>query len=84
MHHRRPLYCLLHSHLRLHAVSFGRRPGLPLMLFLHGFPECWYSWGQQLAAFAGKYEVVALDMRGYNTSSKPKVCACVGWVGWAG
>jgi hypothetical protein len=30
--------------LRLHCVSPGRRNrGKPLMLFLHGFPELWYS-----------------------------------------
>lgn len=30
--------------LRLHCVSPRRRnPGKPLMLFLHGFPELWYS-----------------------------------------
>jgi pimeloyl-ACP methyl ester carboxylesterase len=42
------------------------------MLFLHGFPECWYSWRDQLVHFRTQYEVVAVDMRGYNTSSKPK------------
>lgn len=28
----------------------------------------------QMAAFAKDYDVVALDMRGYNTSDKPQVC----------
>ncbi len=58
--------------LRLHAASFGRQSDKPLMLFLHGFPECWYSWRDQLVHFRTQYEVVAVDMRGYNTSSKPK------------
>jgi pimeloyl-ACP methyl ester carboxylesterase len=41
---------------RLHCVSPGRRPGKPLMLFLHGFPELWYSWRYQMAAFAEDYD----------------------------
>lgn len=60
---------------RLHAVSPGRRPDKQLMLFLHGFPECWYSWRHQMVAFQNDYDVVAIDMRGYNTSDKPKVPA---------
>lgn len=65
---------ILHPYRRLHSVSPGRQPGKPLMLFLHGFPECWYSWRHQMTAFAQDYDVVAIDMRGYNTSDKPKVC----------
>ena len=34
-------------------------PRKPLMLMLHGFPECWYSWRDQLAAFRDEYEVGA-------------------------
>eukprot|EP00899_Mesostigma_viride_P029321 jgi/Mesvir1/9574/Mv16830-RA.1 len=55
---------------RLHYAHNGK-PELPLMLFLHGFPEFWYSWRHQMDAFDRDYHVVALDMRGYNTSSKP-------------
>lgn len=51
------------------------------MLFLHGFPECWYSWRHQMAAFGQDYDVVAIDMRGYNTSDKPQVSQHVtGWL----
>lgn len=58
---------------RLHTVSPGRRPDKPLMLFVHGFPETWYSWRHQMAAFNdGSYDVVAIDMRGYNKSDKPR------------
>lgn len=42
------------------------------MLFLHGFPEFWYSWRHQINEFAKDYKVVAIDMRGYNDSDKPK------------
>lgn len=41
------------------------------MLFLHGFPEFWYSWRHQLAEFGRDHLAVAIDMRGYNHSDKP-------------
>lgn len=42
------------------------------MLFVHGFPEFWYSWRHQMKEFSKDYWCVALDMRGYNASDKPK------------
>ncbi|KAI8771553.1 epoxide hydrolase 1 [Biomphalaria glabrata] len=44
----------------------------PLMLFVHGFPEFWYSWRHQIREFQKDFRVVAIDMRGYGESSKPK------------
>jgi pimeloyl-ACP methyl ester carboxylesterase len=43
----------------------------PLILFLHGFPQCWYQYRDQLAEFSRDHLAVALDLRGYNLSSKP-------------
>lgn len=55
----------------LHVVTAGK-PEDPMMLFLHGFPESWYSWRHQIPYFASKgYFCVAPDMRGYNLSEKP-------------
>jgi pimeloyl-ACP methyl ester carboxylesterase len=54
---------------RLHYVTQGSGD---LMLMLHGFPEFWYSWRHQIPVLAQNYKVVALDMRGYNDSDKPK------------
>ncbi|MEI2582750.1 alpha/beta fold hydrolase [Scytonema sp. PRP1] len=54
---------------KLHYVTQGEGP---LMLMLHGFPEFWYSWRHQIPEFAKNYKVVALDLRGYNDSDKPK------------
>ena len=42
------------------------------LLFLHGFPEFWYSWRKQIDYFSTKYHVVVPDLRGYNQSLKPK------------
>ncbi|HEX5706573.1 MAG TPA: alpha/beta fold hydrolase [Pyrinomonadaceae bacterium] len=55
---------------RLHYVEHGA--GERLVVLLHGFPECWYSWRHQLKALGARYRVVAPDLRGYNLSDKPK------------
>jgi pimeloyl-ACP methyl ester carboxylesterase len=52
----------------LHYVAAGTGK---LILFLHGFPEFWYAWKQQLAEFGGDFQAVAPDLRGYNQSSRP-------------
>src|SRR5689334_1873793 len=54
---------------RLHYVEAGAGP---LIVLLHGFPEFWYGWRQQIQPLAAAgFRVVAPDMRGYNLSSKP-------------
>ncbi|GAB1604936.1 epoxide hydrolase 4-like [Argonauta hians] len=57
------------KNVKVHYVSKGDE-GKPLMLFLHGFPECWYSWRFQITEFSKTYRVVAFDQRGYSLSSK--------------
>jgi epoxide hydrolase 4 len=57
---------------RLHYVAAGAGP---LVLFLHGFPEFWYAWKNQLTAFGNDHHAVALDMRGFNLSDKPSEVA---------
>ena len=55
--------------IRMHYAEAGA--GDPV-LFLHGFPEMWYSWRHQLEAFAPGYRVIAPDLRGYNeTDARP-------------
>ena len=57
------------AEVRLHYVEVGEGP---LVVLLHGFPEFWYSWRNQLEPLAAAgFRVVAPDMRGYNLSSKP-------------
>lgn len=53
---------------RLHCVTAGKGP---LILFLHGFPEFWYAWKNQLGEFGKDHLAVAPDLRGYNLSDKP-------------
>ncbi|MDQ4123634.1 MAG: alpha/beta hydrolase [Acidobacteriota bacterium] len=54
---------------RLHYVTAGE--GEKLVVLLHGFPEFWYSWRNQIPALSESYTVVAPDFRGYNLSDKP-------------
>lgn len=54
---------------RIHYVTMGQGP---LLLLIHGFPEFWYSWRNQIPALAQQFQVVAVDQRGYNLSDKPQ------------
>ncbi|HMF32725.1 MAG TPA: alpha/beta hydrolase [Candidatus Lokiarchaeia archaeon] len=65
--------------IRIHAVTCGETNSggdqTPFLL-LHGFPEFWYSWRYIMPLLAAPLEgpmhkVVAVDLRGYNLSSKP-------------
>jgi len=54
---------------KIHYASLGQGP---LVVMIHGFPDFWYSWRHQMEALSESYQVVALDLRGYNLSDKPK------------
>lgn len=55
--------------LRMHVAEAGTGP---LVLLLHGFPECWYSWRHQLSALAeAGYHAAAPDQRGYARTGGP-------------
>ncbi|KHN46373.1 Epoxide hydrolase 2, partial [Glycine soja] len=53
--------------LKLHVVEIGS--GQKALVFLHGFPEIWYTWRHKMivAANAG-YRTIAFDFRGYGLS----------------
>ncbi len=54
---------------KIHYASLGNGP---LVVMIHGFPDFWYSWRRQMEGLADRFQVVAIDQRGYNLSDKPK------------
>ncbi len=54
---------------KIHYASLGTGP---LIVMIHGFPDFWYTWRDQMSALADKFQCVAIDQRGYNLSDKPK------------
>jgi len=54
---------------KIHYVKAGQGP---MILFIHGFPDFWYTWHKQMEGLMDSYTVVALDTRGYNLSDKPE------------
>ena len=54
---------------KIHYATLGSGP---LMVMIHGFPDFWYSWRDQMQALSDTYQCVAIDQRGYNLSDKPK------------
>ena len=63
-------YILLDNGIKIHYVEKGD-PACTMMLFLHGFPEFWFSWRHQIEHFSKKYWCIAPDNRGYGDSDKP-------------
>jgi epoxide hydrolase 4 len=58
--------------IRLHVVEAGDGAG-PVVLLLHGFPDCWLSWMAQIEPLVAQgFRVVAPDLRGYNESERPR------------
>ncbi|XP_047308502.1 AB hydrolase superfamily protein YfhM-like [Impatiens glandulifera] len=52
---------------KIHLAEIGA--GETVVLFLHGFPEIWYSWRHQMIAAAkAGYRAIAPDFRGYGLS----------------
>ena len=52
----------------IHYVTKGSGPTL---VFLHGFPDFWFTWKQQMDELASDYKVVGVDLRAYNYSDGP-------------
>jgi pimeloyl-ACP methyl ester carboxylesterase len=53
----------------LHVAEVGTGP---MVLLIHGFPQFWWAWHQQLLDLADAgYRAVAVDLRGYGASDKP-------------
>lgn len=57
--------------IELSVYIAGPEQGRPIWL-LHGFPECWHSWREQIPALAAAgFRVFVPQMRGYGQSSSP-------------
>ncbi|XP_042475880.1 epoxide hydrolase A-like isoform X2 [Macadamia integrifolia] len=55
--------------IEMHIAEKGKGP---VVLFLHGFPELWYSWRHQITALASHgYWAVAPDLRGFGDTDAP-------------
>ena len=53
----------------MHVAELGSGP---LVLFLHGFPQFWWTWRKQLVDVADAgFRAVAVDLRGFGGSDKP-------------
>ncbi len=57
---------------QFHIAHMGEhRDDLPLVLLIHGFPEYWWAWRNQIQTIADAgYEVAAIDQRGIAGSDK--------------
>lgn len=56
--------------INMHVAEKGQGP---IILFIHGFPELWYSWRHQIDALSSNgYRAVAPDLRGYGDTDAPE------------
>ncbi|KAG6590450.1 hypothetical protein SDJN03_15873, partial [Cucurbita argyrosperma subsp. sororia] len=55
--------------INMHVAEKGEGP---IVLFIHGFPELWYTWRHQILGLSSLgYRAVAPDLRGYGDSDSP-------------
>lgn len=54
---------------KIHYVTKGEGP---LLVMIHGFPDFWYTWRKQMPELSKRFQVVAIDQRGYNKSDQPE------------
>ena len=70
-----PLEGVSHRWVRARGVEFHvaeAGAGDDVVLCLHGWPQHWYEWRFLMPALAGRYRVLALDLRGYGWSGAPR------------
>lgn len=54
---------------KIHYATLGEGP---LVILIHGHPDFWYGWRNQMLALSEQYQVVAIDQRGIALSSQPQ------------
>ena len=52
----------------IHFVTMGKGP---LLTMIHGFPDFWFTWRDQMPALSQRFTVVAISQRGYDKSGQP-------------
>lgn len=55
---------------RLHYAEFGKPDG-PAVLFLHGWPDSWFSFSRVLRLLPEDLRAIAIDQRGFGESDRP-------------
>ena len=55
--------------MKIHYVTIGEGP---LVVMVHGFPDYWYTWRNQMEVLSENFRVAAMDLRGYNLSDAPE------------
>lgn len=63
--------------INMHIAEIGEGPAV---LFLHGFPELWYSWRHQLLYLSSRgYRAIAPDLRGFGDTDSPSSCGAAAY-----
>ncbi|XP_075554580.1 epoxide hydrolase 2-like isoform X1 [Dermacentor variabilis] len=63
------------TNITVHYVTKGcteNNTARPMLLFLHGFLDFWYSWNRQIPSLSEEFCVVAPDLRGYGNTTRPE------------
>ncbi|GAA0181050.1 hydrolase [Lithospermum erythrorhizon] len=61
--------------INMHVAQIGQGPST--ILFLHGFPQLWYTWRHQMLHLSSKgYRCIAPDLRGYGDTDAPPSATC--------
>jgi pimeloyl-ACP methyl ester carboxylesterase len=55
---------------QLHLVRQGA--GAPILM-LHGWPGFWYDWARNIPSLEDTFDCIALDLRGFGYSEKPRL-----------
>jgi pimeloyl-ACP methyl ester carboxylesterase len=53
--------------INMNVVEIGEGPAL---LLLHGWPEFWFTWAKVMPLLAGKFRLIAPDLRGFGATDK--------------
>jgi pimeloyl-ACP methyl ester carboxylesterase len=56
--------------LRTHLALAGPEDGPPILL-VHGWPQNWWSWRHVIPGLAGRFRVIAPDLRGHGWTEAP-------------